>query len=123
MANRSLMGDHPQEPPLLSTALSAFADELHRLLVQEGELQLAAQVPTLRMVDRCRCGDDFCAMFYVLPKPKGAYGNGHRNVPLDPEQGMLVLDVVDEKIAAVEVLYRNDIRGILEQILPLKEGK
>ncbi len=55
-------------------------------------------------------------MFYVRPMPKGAYGPGHRNVPLTPQDGMLILDVVDEKIAAVEVLDRDDVRKAVERI-------
>jgi hypothetical protein len=91
-------------PPLISDVLPALAQELHQLLVEQGESELADQVPGLRIVDRCRCGDNFCATFYVCPKPNGAYGPGYRNVPLTPREGMLILDVVGEKIAAVEVL-------------------
>ena len=98
------MAKHPPEPPLVSAVLPALADELRFLLDQQGEHDLAAQVSGLRIVGRCGCGDDFCAMFYVIPKPKGAYGHGHRTLDLDSEAGMLILDVVDEQIAAVEVL-------------------
>ena len=52
-------------------------------------------------------------MFYVLPKPPGAYGPGLRNVSLEPERGLLILDVVNVKIAAVEVLYRDEVRDKL----------
>ena len=55
-------------------------------------------------------------MFYVLPKPNGAYGPDHRNVALTPNKGMLILDVVGEKIAAVEVLYRDDVRKVIGAI-------
>ena len=106
------------EPQLVSDVLPALAKELHQLLVEQGESKLADQVPGLRIVDRCRCGDDFCAMFYVRPKPKGAYGPRHRNLPLTPKEGMLILDVVGEKIAAVEVLYRDDLRKTIERIVP-----
>jgi hypothetical protein len=107
----------PWEPPLLVEVLPVFADELRNLLIDQGERELAAQVSTLRIVGRCRCGDDFCGTFYVRPKPKGAYGPDHRCVPLEPKQGDLVLDVVGEKIAAVEVLYRDEIRDAVEKIV------
>jgi hypothetical protein len=84
--------------------------------VEQDEPDLAAQVPGLRIVDRCRCGDDFCATFYVRPKPKGTYGPDHRNVALTPKEGMLILDVVGEKIAGVEVLYRDDVRKVIQVI-------
>lgn len=97
-------------PKLLVELFPELAAELKHLLFQQGESELARQVSKLPVIDRCRCGDDFCGMFYVLPKPKGTHGPGHRNVSLEPKQGMLILDVVADKIAAVEVLYRDAIR-------------
>jgi hypothetical protein len=64
--------------PLLTDTLPAFATELHRLLIEQDEPELAAQVPGLMIFDRCRCGDDFCATFYTQPKPKDGFGPGHR---------------------------------------------
>jgi hypothetical protein len=103
---------------LLSNVLPALAEELRQLLIEQDERELAVQLPTLRIVDRCRCGDDCCATFYVRPKPKGSYGLDHRNVLLTAKDGMLVLDVVGEEIAAVEVLYRNDIRRAIQRLVP-----
>lgn len=94
----------------LAEMFPSLSMELQRLLADVGESRLAAQVPELNVIERCRCDDDFCGMFYVLPKPKGAYGPGHRNVALAPQEGTLILDVVADKIAAVEVLYRDEIR-------------
>ena len=91
----------------------ALSAELQHLLFGQGEPELATQVPGLTVLDRCRCGDDFCGMFYVLPKPDCAYGPNHRNVALTPMEGMLILDVVANRIAAVEVLYRDEIRDRL----------
>jgi hypothetical protein len=72
---------------------------------------LAVQVPILKIVEGCGCGDDFCASFYTQPKPNGAYGPGHDTLLLDTEApGMLILDVVDGVISFVEVLYRPDVR-------------
>jgi hypothetical protein len=113
--NRRLAGEVAGS--LIVESLPAFAQELERLLAAD-EPGLAGQVPQLRIVDRCRCGDGFCATFYVQPKPEGAYGPGHRNVTLEPETGMLILDVVNERIAAVEVLYRDEIRETVHALLP-----
>jgi hypothetical protein len=104
-------------PPLVES-LPELAQELERLLLAGNEPALAAQIPELRIVDRCRCGDGFCATFYVQPKPEAAYGPGHRNVMLEPETGMLILDVVNERIAAVEVLHRDEIREKVHALLP-----
>jgi hypothetical protein len=102
---------------LLADVLPAFATELQQLLEENGERELAAQAPGLMIFDRCRCGDDFCATFYTKPKPRGSFGPGHRNVTLKPDEGMLILDVVGDAIACVEVLYRDEVRQRLEEAL------
>jgi len=88
------------EPKRLVEVFPELAAELQQLHAELGESALAEQVPELSVVERCRCSDDFCGMFYVLPEPDGAYGAEHRNV----------LDVLADKIAAVEVLYRDEVR-------------
>jgi len=102
----------------LADALPDLAKEIEQLLRGDAEPELAAQVARLRIFDRCRCNDDFCATFYTQPKPEGAYGPGHRDVSLNPENGMLILDVVDEQIVAVEVLYRDEIGESIRALLP-----
>jgi hypothetical protein len=97
--------------------LPAFAVELQQLLVEKGEPELAAQVPSLSIFGRCNCGDSFCSTFYTRPKPKGAYGPGHRNVVLAPSEGMLILDVVAGEIACVEALDRPDVREKLDAVI------
>ena len=62
---------------LLQDALPDLTDELARLLRKNNENDLVKQIPRLRLVDRRRCGDDFCATLYTAPKPKGAYGPNH----------------------------------------------
>ena len=103
---------------LVMDVLPDVAAELERLIREADETALAAQIPSLRLVDRCRCGDDFCAMFYATKPPAGAWGAGHRNVALQPHHGILVLDVVNERITAVEILFRADIRDQLLRLLP-----
>jgi hypothetical protein len=103
---------------LLTDTLPAFAAELQRLLNEKGEPELAAQVPSLSIFERCDCGDDFCATFYTRHKPKGAYGPGHRNVVLAPDSGTLILDVVEDQICCVEVLDCPEIREKLRAALP-----
>jgi hypothetical protein len=98
------------EPKRLAMIFPELASELQQLLEERGESKLAEQVPGLVLVERCRCADDFCGTFYVLPKPVGTYGPNHRNVALEPRVGMLILDVLADRIAAVEVLYRDEIR-------------
>jgi hypothetical protein len=103
---------------LLADTLPTLARELEDLLKQQREFALASQVPQLAIIDRCRCGDDFCSSFYTQPKPEGRYGPSHRCMDLDAAEGMLILDVVAGKIAHVEVLNRNDIRQKLLAAIP-----
>ena len=102
----------------LIEAMPLLASELVQLLTEENELGLAAQVPGLLIVGRCRCEDDHCGTFYTQPKPVGAYGPGHRNVALTPEKGWLILDVVSDQIMCVEVLDRDEIRAALLRVMP-----
>jgi hypothetical protein len=104
--------------PLLQRVIPELAAELRTLLEKENEPQLARQVGSLRIVDRCRCGEVSCATFYTVPKPKGAWGAGHENIPLDAERGYLILDLVDRKIVCVEVLDRDEFRHRLLSLLP-----
>jgi hypothetical protein len=104
--------------PRLIEVLPVFAGEIEELLKKQNESKLAAQITSLTIVDRCRCGEDFCAAFYVEPKPHGAYGPGHRNVDLEPESGMVILDVVNDRIMQIEVLYRDEIRQAIQTAVP-----
>lgn len=114
----SRMNRQIQEHPILSEAMPAFATELQDLLEGQGESELAAQVPRLKIFDRCCCGDRICGTFYTKPKTEDGFGQGHRNVRLIPEDGMLILDVVAGEISCVEVLDRSDVRDKLEEVLP-----
>ncbi|WP_433967619.1 hypothetical protein [Tunturiibacter gelidiferens] len=100
--------------PLLNEILPIFAKEIEELLNKRNEPKLAAQIISLAIVDRCKCGEDFCGAFYVEPKPAGAYGPGHRNVELEPESGMIILDVVNDRIMQIEVLYRDEVRRAIQ---------
>ncbi|WP_227996685.1 hypothetical protein [Glycomyces albidus] len=95
------------EGPLLREVYPDLVDELARLLEDEGERYLSIAVRDLRIVAECGCADDFCQSVRTAPHPPGEpYGPGHRNVMLDPDEGMLVLDVLNERIVYVEILFR-----------------
>ena len=102
----------------LSDTIPPLANELADLLADSEHPELASQVPELEIVERCRCGDDFCSTFYTAPPPKGAWGEGHWSLPLTPESGMIMLDLVADRIVSVEVLYRPEIQRALLAALP-----
>jgi hypothetical protein len=94
-------------PPLVSDRWPRLAAELTDALREAGESNLVDQVDGLRVHRECGCGEDFCQSFYTQPPPVGAYGQGHRNVGLNPSRpGMLVLDIVSDVIMFVEVIDR-----------------
>lgn len=95
--------------PKLVERWPTLAQQLRAALTRDDEAELAKQVDELRIVEMCDCGDDFCQSFYTEPPPAAAYPLArHRNVDFDDPgwDGFLILDIVDERIAYVEVLYR-----------------
>ncbi len=103
---------------MLGSAVPEFAAELRRTLEAQGRGDLAEQIPNLRIIDRCRCGDDFCAGFYTVRKPAGAWGPGHETVCLESrESGMINIDLVAGRIVEVEALYRDELRAALIKLL------
>ena len=98
--------------------MPTLAAELTGLLRDEGEQELARDVSTLTIVERCRCGDDFCATMYTVAPPRDGWGRRHRNVVLHPETGHLILDILDQEIVGIEVLFRDEVRKRLLELLP-----
>ena len=102
---------------LLIDSLPDLAQELTILFQQKGVVDLVPQLSTLPIVDRCRCGSDFCATLYTAVKPDREYGIPD-TVPLDPDKGFLILDLRDRRIVTIEVLYRPEIREKVLRLLP-----
>lgn len=100
-----------QEAPLVREVLPALTAELVRLLGEEGERDLALCAHDLRVLGACGCADDFCQSIRTGTHVQGTpYGPGFRNVPLLPDRGMLILDVLRGRIEYVEVLDRPEYR-------------
>lgn len=99
--------------PRVVELLPDLAAELVKALTEAGELELASQVNSLRIVELCGCDDDFCASFYTGPKPDGGWGSNNKNVVPPIETGMVVLDVVDGIIRYVEIIDRDDVQSAI----------
>lgn len=96
-----------EEHPLVREVYPDLVAELARLLEAEGERHLSILAHDIRLFAPCECRGDFCQSFHTYDHPSGTpYGPGHRNIMLDPEQGMLILDVLHERIVYVEILER-----------------
>lgn len=96
--------------PNLQAQWPVLGMQLRHTLREAGEGDLADQVTELQVIARCDCGDGFCQSFYTEPPPEEAYPYPDRARNLcfvDPGwDGMLILDVVNERIHFVEVLNR-----------------
>lgn len=114
---QALFAVEMKSSPLLREALPEFADELVKCLIAAGEVKLARQVPHLRIVDRCRCGEHFCATVNIVHPRAREESHNHRNVLLNTN-GMVILDVDGQQVTCIEVLYRNDVRIPLLALLP-----
>jgi len=103
---------------LLTEILPEFSAELAHYLEQNGEPELAKQVATLHIIKKCHCTDDFCSSFYTRRKPRKPSGQDCRSISLEPDRnGMVILDVVNDEIIFVEILYRDDVRAKLKSAL------
>jgi hypothetical protein len=96
--------------------LPAFTEEVVQALIADGEAGLAAQLPALGMHSYCPCKQGNCATFYAVPPPEESWGDGHRNVWVFVTRGMVVLDVVNDVIVAVEILDRPDVKPLLPRL-------
>jgi hypothetical protein len=93
--------------PLVVEIVPELAEELERELRSAGDLDLADQVPGLRMKDLCPCGDDFCATFSTALIPEGTDKKRY-GIPLAGTS--LIVHVLDREIVEVEVLFRDELR-------------
>ena len=105
------------EKPLLTNILPRLADELRQLLTRQGYLDLTDHISSVRIHDKCRCGNDFCSSIYTALKPEGAWGGGYETIVLDPDEGMINVDIVDRTIVYVEVINRPDIKKAVDEAI------
>jgi hypothetical protein len=88
---------------LVAEAMPRFAEELERALREQGEPRLAEQVPGLKLVERCACGNESCRSFYTAMPMKRWFRRG-RQVPVEGLPGHVVVDLIDGEIVYVEVV-------------------
>ena len=103
---------------LLGEALPEFARELKRLLQEDGRPDLAVQVAGLPVLDRCRCGQSYCALFDTAPGGTKAGEGPQETVKFETRPGTLILDLRGDRIRCIEALDRTDVRDRLRALLP-----
>lgn len=95
--------------------------EIKDLLLKQDREDLARTVDGLYIYDRCRCGDAYCASLYMinpddmLPPPKGSRRE-YVIVLQTPDNGYLVLDLRNGRIAAIEILDRDEYQKIVDEV-------
>lgn len=100
----------------LVAVIPVFAAECKQLLLEQNKVDLANQIESLNIVKRCSCTDDFCASFSTHAQSRASFGGSDRyTLDLNPEKGMILMDIADGKIIYVEVLYRDDVRSMLSR--------
>ena len=104
------------DKPLMKEVLPDLSNELKTLLEKESNFHLAESIDLLRIYEKCECDETSCASFYTVPKPNGAYGIEHESLMLDANEGLLILDLVENEIKFVEILNRPEIRKNLIKI-------
>ena len=100
--------------PTLGDAMPDFAANLASILRDQERDDLANQVPTLQIIDRCDCGEPDCATFYTAPRSLGAWGGSHQNLVLPVQGWDLILDLLEGRIVCIEILDRPDLKLLLD---------
>jgi hypothetical protein len=99
--------------PTLADAAPRFAAELAERLREQGRPELAEQLPGLVIAERCDCGEDFCASFASGPEPAASE---RESVAVEGLDLLVVLDVIDGRIAFVELLGSEELREAIDRV-------
>jgi hypothetical protein len=101
----------------IKKALPQLAQELESGFRKIGQVDLAATVSELDIVERCRCGDEGCGTFYTLEKCVWSGKKLEQIVPV--VEGLYAVDVFSNKVACIEILDRKDVEDKLNELFPL----
>ncbi len=99
-----------------------FFLELEAMIEAVGRADLLEHLRGAPITSRCNCGDADCAHFYTSPVPTRR-DHTHENIMLPSQSGLIVLDVRQGKVVAVEVLDRPDVKRVLDSYLPVAEAE
>lgn len=103
-----------RKAPYLDDVDPALAEELYQRLARQGFGSLADSVFDLKLVDVCHCRDRRCASFYTIGRFHliWLWPHSRKTVDLGAAPVMRV-DVMNERIVAVEVFERPRLRQML----------
>jgi hypothetical protein len=112
--SRERMGE---KKTLLKELFSELVEEIRTLLQAGDRTDLISSLESAIIVDKCRCGDDFCSSIYTAARPTGSWGADHETVPLEPQKGLINLDTVAGRIVYIEVIDRPNFRNVLNKMI------
>jgi hypothetical protein len=103
---------------LLKDCLPGFARELVLLLIKEQNLELAHQVQLMQIdVDTCGNDENFCSMLCTGLNPKYGWGQSiGTSIVLKPEQGSVLLNMLDRDTMRIEIFFRKDVQEKVKQL-------
>jgi hypothetical protein len=99
----------------LDDVMPDIAEELYIGFRKARRPDLAESVWELELVDRCRCGEEFCATFYTQPNEPWSGKVEHLIIDMI---GLLCIELVRGRVARVELLDRPDVRDRLSELFP-----
>jgi hypothetical protein len=99
------------EQPLVRSVLPGLADRMETALRAQGEERVADQVAELRITAVCPCDQEFCGSFHTAKRPMKRWMLRGRQITLaDDGPGEVSIDVVQNEVAYVEVLFVDGVR-------------
>ena len=101
----------------LRQALPDVYQELEQGLQKAGRVELAASLESLELVDRCRCGDGFCATFFTQPKDSWPPPAELEHIVVEAPK-LFCVTVASGKVAKAEYLWRPSLRQRLLELKP-----
>jgi len=104
--------------PAVGDLFVEFFPELSTLIQTAGHAHLIEELRRAPVASRCNCGDAACAHFYTSAWPRAGH-RSHENIALPSQSGMVILDVFEGRVVAVEVLDRPDVKQVLDGYLPV----
>jgi len=105
-----------RKAPYLDEVDPELAEELHGRLARRGYGSLADRVFDVKLVDVCQCCDRSCAGFYAIGRFHLVWLWRHRRETVDLGSAPVMrVDVMNDRIVAVEVFERPELRRMLRR--------
>ena len=99
---------------LFAEVLPKLSDALERILREENQPNIAAQIKRISIYEKDITGNNEWWGVYTQPRPHGSYGPNHETIPLLFDGEMVNIDVVTGNIAYIEIAGRKDLKETIQ---------